>query len=115
MHHPPEVSVQARHRLQRETASELSLSHRRVKAGALKGGGTHVFIRKIKYCGPNSNNVMLSCKTNGCSLSLYSDPKPVTMLTSLHLYLTLFNLYFLKPYFKLNESILQVICLPSST
>lgn len=55
MHHPPEVSVQARHRLQREGAPELSLSHRTVRAGALKSGGTHVLIGKIKYCGPNSN------------------------------------------------------------
>lgn len=55
MHHPPEVSVQARHRLQRESAPELSLSHRIVKAGALKAGGAHALVRKIKYCGPNSN------------------------------------------------------------
>lgn len=54
MRHPPEVSVQARHRLQRETAPELSLSHRTVWAGVLKAGAS-ALIRKIKYRGPNSN------------------------------------------------------------
>lgn len=49
MYHPPEVSVRARHRLQREGAPELSLSHRTVRAGALKSGGTHALIGKIKY------------------------------------------------------------------